>query len=210
MDIGFDGVIGGAGGYVKYLHKMLYHLTMKEEDVKDIQSFIESDYGGIQIETNVANYLNDVYMQYVNENVHDDNFLRIIKHDSLRGDIPVNKISFFTNQLSYEDVERKYQNQFSVVRASWPGLEDTAGEIALKGISKGSAILYLMSYLQLDLKDTYGFGDSMNDLDMFNVVHTSVAMGDSKHGIKEYANFITKDVNDDGLDYAFQKLRLYE
>lgn len=50
------------------------------------------------------------------------------------------------------------------------------GMIVAKGCSKGRAIRDICEKLDVNIDDTIGFGDSNNDLAMFQVVHTKVAI----------------------------------
>ena len=45
--------------------------------------------------------------------------------------------------------------------------------------SKGKSIEYLLAYLHMDTKDAIAIGDGINDLSMFEVVGTKVAMGNA-------------------------------
>ena len=60
----------------------------------------------------------------------------------------------------------------------------------------------------IPLSDTICFGDSNNDITMFEYAHTKVAMGNSTSKIKEMADFITDDIFDDGIEKALKKLNL--
>ena len=51
-------------------------------------------------------------------------------------------------------------------------------------------------------------GDSSNDIDMLNYVGTAVAMGNALNEVKELADFVTTDVDNDGIWNAFKKLNL--
>ncbi|OFK22401.1 Cof-type HAD-IIB family hydrolase [Olsenella sp. HMSC062G07] len=50
------------------------------------------------------------------------------------------------------------------------------------------------------------FGDGGNDLSMFGVVGTSVAMGNGNDDVKLQADFVTDDVDHDGIYNAFVRL----
>ena len=56
--------------------------------------------------------------------------------------------------------------------------------------------------------DVIFFGDGHNDYEMFRQVKASIAMGNAVDRLKEIATFITKDVNDDGIQYACEYLGL--
>ena len=60
----------------------------------------------------------------------------------------------------------------------------------------------------IGLEDAYVFGDSANDLDMFRHVPNAVLMGKHDDVLKPYATFVTKEVEDDGIEYALKSLGL--
>ena len=65
-----------------------------------------------------------------------------------------------------------------------------------------------MKHLGADFKDTISFGDAKIDLSMFECCAYNVAMDNGGPEIKEAADYITTDVNDDGLYNAFKHLGL--
>ncbi len=66
----------------------------------------------------------------------------------------------------------------------------------------------LLDYLKVDKEDTISFGDAKVDLSMFECCDFNVAMGNGGPEIKEAADYITNDVNEDGLYNAFKYLKL--
>ncbi|WP_233524333.1 HAD hydrolase family protein [Thomasclavelia ramosa] len=61
-----------------------------------------------------------------------------------------------------------------------------------------------------DVPDTISFGDAKIDLSMFELCAYNVAMGNGGDEIKEAADYLTTDVNDDGLYNAFKYLKLID
>ncbi len=61
-------------------------------------------------------------------------------------------------------------------------------DINRKDVSKGKAISYLCDYLEIDRNDTICFGDSDNDLSMFQVVGKGIAVENASEKIKENAD----------------------
>ena len=55
-------------------------------------------------------------------------------------------------------------------------------------------------------EDTYAIGDSVNDLDMLSFAGIGVAMGNARDTVKANADFITRDVEQDGIAYALKEL----
>ncbi len=75
---------------------------------------------------------------------------------------------------------------------------------------KAYGIKQIMDHFQADYRDVIVFGDAKNDLSMFIDEWTCVAMGNACDEIKAKADFITKDVDDDGIWYACEQLGLFE
>lgn len=76
------------------------------------------------------------------------------------------------------------------------------------GHSKATAIDVVLEHYGLSLKDAYVFGDSTNDLPMFEHVPNAVLMGKHDKELEPYASFNTKTVEQDGIWYAMNRLGL--
>lgn len=78
------------------------------------------------------------------------------------------------------------------------------------GHSKATAIEFILEKYGIPLKDAYVFGDSTNDLSMFEYAENAVLMGHHDRELEPFASFITKNVEDDGIEYAMKKLKIIE
>ncbi len=75
------------------------------------------------------------------------------------------------------------------------------------GCSKASGIDKVLDRLGASYEDTYVFGDSMNDLSMFtSKAEHKILLGEHDKQLEQYATFITKNVLDDGVEYAMKEL----
>lgn len=81
-------------------------------------------------------------------------------------------------------------------------------EVVPKGHSKAAAIERILSRYGLSLEDAWVFGDSMNDLSMFQYAENAVLMGKHDTELEPYASFITKTVEEDGIAFAMEKFGL--
>lgn len=97
---------------------------------------------------------------------------------------------------------------FHVIPGSIPMPGGSNGEIAQLGVNKGSAIVEVLDALGLDAADSVGIGDSWNDVEMFDVVGTAVAMGGADPELQARADFVTTGVLDDGVHGALVRLGL--
>lgn len=77
-------------------------------------------------------------------------------------------------------------------------------EIVPNGFTKAMGIDLLVEHFGLTLDDCYVFGDSNNDLSMLTHVKHSVAMGNSVPDILDKTEYVTTDINDDGIMNALK------
>lgn len=73
------------------------------------------------------------------------------------------------------------------------------------GVSKGSAIRYLLNYLNISPCDALCFGDHYNDIEMFKACGISVSMGNGCDELKSIATFVTKSNDEDGVSWFLDK-----
>lgn len=79
-------------------------------------------------------------------------------------------------------------------------------ECVPQGHSKATAIEWVLNHYGLSLEDAWVFGDSRNDLPMFEYAKHCVLMGKHDPELEAYATFQTKDVEEDGIAWAMEKL----
>lgn len=72
-----------------------------------------------------------------------------------------------------------------------------------KDFTKATAIDFILERLGIPLENAYAIGDSMNDLPMLTAVPNSIAMGGAEK-IYPYVSFITKPIEDDGIEFALR------
>lgn len=71
-------------------------------------------------------------------------------------------------------------------------------------IDKGKAIRHLAKHYDIHQKDTIVIGDGYNDLPMFRVAATQVAMGNAIPSIKEISSYVTRDCDHNGVAYSLK------
>lgn len=79
-------------------------------------------------------------------------------------------------------------------------------EINSREATKGIALQRLAAYLNLPTAQTMAFGDDTNDMTMLQAAGIGVAMGNADETVKEAADYITLDCNDDGVAHAMNQL----
>lgn len=71
--------------------------------------------------------------------------------------------------------------------------------------------IMLQKYVEghgVNFDDVYVFGDSMNDIELFEEFNNSIAMGNANDDVKALAKWITDTHNDEGIAKAFKKYKL--
>lgn len=122
----------------------------------------------------------------------------------------LNKVSFILS--SYQDHLDSIEEFPDLECHTWGGAGETAlfGDMGVRGITKAHAVNTLLEHLGADRADTVAFGDAKIDIPMFEACATGVAMGSGGDESKAAADYVTTDVDDDGIWNAFVHLGLIE
>lgn len=81
-------------------------------------------------------------------------------------------------------------------------------DILPPGGSKARGIAAIIERTGFKHEDVYAFGDGLNDIEMLQYVHHSVAMGNAQDIVKQAARYITKDVAEDGVLHGLRMVGL--
>ncbi|MDO4198383.1 MAG: HAD family hydrolase [Erysipelotrichaceae bacterium] len=201
-EVEFDGIIGGSGAFILEDGDIIYERVMDYEDVKEIIEFMEKEKVTYFIEGNDGIYANKMTRDFFKKDrmtVMLGDIMRPIEEADLS---KVNKIEYMSSVFSAEEVNNNLKNKYDIVGYSY-GKQACGGEISTKGISKGSAVRYVLEAKGIDINDSYGIGDSGNDIEMFKNTGTAIAVGNASDEVKRFANYISKDADEDGIEYAF-------
>ncbi|CUO90848.1 Cof-type HAD-IIB family hydrolase [Clostridium disporicum] len=224
MEIGFDGVIGAAGGYIEVNNEIILHKKVNREDVEhlvnyfdknNIDFYLESN-GGLFASKNCKKTLNKLVFEGVDK---DSKLYKELEkgigqfiealiegEDLIRDDI--NKISFLDSETSIETIRDEFKDKFNVIHCTVPMFGENSGELSVPGVHKALAIEYLIEHLGLSKETTFAYGDGINDMEMLQYVNYGIAMGNANEALKEIACDITGTHDEDGIYNSFKKYRL--
>ena len=224
VNVGFDGIIGAAGGYIEIDEKVLLHERVKLEDVQHLVEFfnehgidfyLESN-GGLYASQNckkriysiIENLLNDQpeAIEEVEKGLMPFHDCLIESDDLIRNDI--NKISFLGSDIPIEKIKEEFAVKFNVIPSTVPLFGKNSGELSVPGIHKATAIETLIEHLGIDKENTFAYGDGLNDLEMLQFVKHGIAMGNAKEELKVAADDITGTPDEDGIYHSFKKYGL--
>lgn len=77
-----------------------------------------------------------------------------------------------------------------------------------RSVSKGDTLHTVADYLGVALDQIIAIGDSFNDLPIFEVVGTSIAMGHAPEPLKQLATWVAPSVEEDGVAVAIEEFIL--
>lgn len=85
----------------------------------------------------------------------------------------------------------------------------TGADVVEQEASKANGLARLCDYYGIDISRTVAFGDSMNDIEILQAAGIGVAMGNGLKELKEAADYVTADIDDDGVYKACAHLKLF-
>ncbi|MCU9614410.1 Cof-type HAD-IIB family hydrolase [Caldibacillus lycopersici] len=112
-------------------------------------------------------------------------------------------LSFDRGKLKRLEVSLAENELVSLTTSGWTKLE-----IAHPEVSKGNGLKILAAHYQIPVENTIAIGDNLNDLPMFKVAGTSIAMGNASDEIKAQCTYTTKCYHENGVAYALEKFVL--
>ena len=216
--IGFDGYICGAGSYIEVNKQIIFDQYLNKQETNRIKTLFEKNHFSYNLEAKNATYQDQRVMRLIQlgKLFFKKEMELIIKkyclqHISLYQYEPVYKMSFISlNKKKLIKVKHELENEYHfLIHKRRLGFIYN-GEIIKKGFDKASAINKVLQYMHINKEDTICFGDSQNDLEMFQTCHYAVMMKNGYHGLKQYASSICESVEDDGIYYELKRLGLID
>ena len=224
-EIGLDGMIGGNGSYVESEGVVVMHQLITLEQCKHIVDWLHERKLEFYLESNNGLFASEhfeeegepVIQEYSKrkgkENAEKITVREVFPDMIFGGELyrdDVNKVSFILR--SYQDHLDSIQEFPDLQPGTWGGKGEIAlfGDVGVKDITKAHAIDQLLNYLGAKREDTIAFGDAKVDIPMLEYCHIGVAMGSGGDEIKAMADYITDDVDKDGLYNAFVHFGLIE
>lgn len=203
-DLKFDGYVTLNGGYCfAGEDKVIYKHSIPDRDIEALISYLETE------ESFPCAFVQekDIFMNYKDETVEEIfgmlNFPEppIRPMDDIRGKTVYQLVSFFTAEQ-----EKKIMSILSHCESTrWNPLFT---DVVPAGSSKRIGIDKMLEYFKIPLNECMAFGDGGNDIAMLEHAGIGVAMGNAEDNVKQYADYITDSVDDDGIIKALRHLNI--
>lgn len=205
LNLGFDGILAGCGTYVSFEGEELLHETIPPERVKRTLEILRK-YG-------MPTVLEGKTYQYVEEaDFAGDPFLDVLKKSIGERllSITENDMKWEISKFSSSIKNTEYKQALKEMEEWYDFLvhENVVVEGVPKGFSKASGIRFVCEKLGIEHKNTYAFGDSVNDVEMLKYVAHGIAMGNGTDEAKQAADYVTDELHADGIYNACKHFSL--
>ena len=213
----FDGVIGATGAYIEENNEVLSEHFMQREVLQRIVKTSNLSGAKIAAMTRYHMILNEECKDYILNQL--SNFSRnteMIKRimgeyeisDHLEEHTDIQKVLYYGSNWNIDDIVKELSDICDITGSSLEQKALTDGEITMKGINKSYGMRKDLELHGLSREDTIAFGDGPNDLDMIEYAGIGVAMGNARQELKDIADYVTKDISDNGIKYAMEHFGL--
>ncbi len=200
-NMNIDGYVCGCGGYLSYHGEVLQDTTLDIALCQQlVQKLNECKLSAVLESTNC------IYFDTNNINERVEGFRQSLKTEDTicaswdQENLQFDKLTVFLNEDSqFEPFYETFKDQLHFIQR-----DETFYEIIPTHISKATGIAYFLDYFNLPFDCAYAFGDSANDLAMLEYVKHSIAMGVSHPDVLKTCEYVTTNLEDDGIQHALE------
>lgn len=204
-DLEFEGYITLNGQYCYNRDGIIYDLPIHSHDIHNILKLIDKHpFPCIFVEKEL------MYINYHNDAVQ-------IVQDAISTPLPdIQDINRAYSHPIYQVIPYDITSQKeNIILDIMPHCQKTrwhelAIDIIPKTGGKQNSIREVLKHYDIQPEETMAFGDGHNDIDMFEFVGLSIAMGNATQELKEVASDVTDDIDHDGIYNALVKYNILQ
>lgn len=211
----FDGIINCTGARVIFEQNVIYEHFVPREDVRRAREVLEAANGVLVAQTEECTILSQESYTFMKDYLvkmgrSQKRIERLLGNAVISPQMEaydnIKKFFYHRSEKTVEQLENELGDIFTVEASSFLKDACDSGEITCKGINKSYGMQLYIQRQGFSKEDTIAFGDGPNDLDMLSFAGIGVAMGNARDTVKANADFITRDVEQDGIAYALKEL----
>lgn len=207
--LAFDGYICSAGATIIVDDKLIYSAHIERGAFDSLFRYLSEKGFYVISQTDKATYLSkdawDMFTRQLMKHIGRLVELNgLVISDTVPEDEDVKKVLFLSDDDGYgvDRVRKEIDPMFTVVNNTVGLPQEIMAEIVLGGISKATGIEKVLSYFGVDRSDSVAIGDGSNDIEMVEYADIGIAMGNSSGDLKAVADYITTDIEEDGIKNA--------
>ena len=205
----FDGGVFSAGAHVIVDGKTIFtrYLTNQQRDFffsivdrYNLLWIIQAD-DGSYLTQETQDYYCSLTQKIYSRSI---DFLGFNIVDSFPADKPIVKMFILSKEGLVLEARKVLEGPLHSVNNTNGLPPESAAELMGPDLTKASGINSVLSYLGEDISSTVGIGDGENDIEMIETCNLGIAMGNACDLLKERADFVTADIQADGLARAME------
>ena len=203
-DFGFDGYVLLNGAVVYYEDKLIYHEELDKSFVKNLCSICDEYKMQYSLHGEVNAYVKAEFI-YLKDRLAKYG----IYNHQLTANYNLDEVNIYKLEIDsphYED--RKYV--IDSLPEDMNYIEDANHnychvEVYAKKNSKATGVLKVLECLNIDVKDSFAFGNEDNDIEMLSTVGFGMAMANGSLNARNSAKAIVPSVFENGVAYGIEK-----
>ena len=195
-------------------NKIIFERTIPKDIVKSVYEYC--------CKTNITLLFNSMNNRFINNKEYTYNDEKVIYFDNIDKLLSENDINQmcmlsdnYDRMLLIPNMFKEKYPSLNIVHSSKElvnGIREHGKEyyhdIVMENTSKSTGVVELLDYLGIDSNDAISIGNGYDDICVFDVVGTSVAVDNSNDSVKSMATYVTKSCNEDGVAFILEKLCL--
>lgn len=195
--VSFDGFVTLNGQYCYDDQGLIYDLPIEKEDVDlVIKDATEKKYPVIFVERDkmYINIVND-YVKRVQASIHS----KVPQKGKLSDEQKIYQM------IPYLPSNKDYIELPHCMKNIW---HEGAFDLIPKKGGKSQGMIHMCKHYGIKSNEIMAFGDADNDISMLNYAKIGVAVGKATDTLKAHADYITDDIDEDGILHALQYYRV--
>lgn len=221
LQYGFDGVIGSSGGYIQCQGRVIYDNPLTEEQKERAMTVLEKNGIYRTVECKRGSYTDEGFKEFLRRHAKEGGNSELLRwREQVESALNIRPMAEYEGQPAYklvficesleqlEEPRRVLEKDFKLCVQDANEYGYFNGELISRDFDKGQAVKRICGYLGMSVENTVGFGDSMNDWEMMEMVDLGICMENGSEQLKALADDVCPPVGADGLYQAFEKYHL--
>ncbi len=213
----FDGVIASSGGYILCGEELIYDCPMTGEQQRSALDILRKNGVFCTVECADGSYTDEGFKDFLRKHAGQGSNSEMLRwREQIESTLHIRPMSEYKGQPVYKMVLMAESRQqlsepqrvlaedffFSIPKDEKFGYVNA--ELVNRKFDKGKGVRRVCQHMGIHLKDSIGFGDSVNDREMLETVGLSVCMANGSDEMKALADEVCPAVTEDGLWKAFR------
>lgn len=202
LEVGFDGIIAGAGAHILVEGEEIFHHFIPEKELMEtVGGIYENGFSGVLEGTG------NIYFIPGEVELYGD-WPRLQGPEEVSSALGIEKFTIHT--WDHGHIDRIIAKMPQLLRdyELYKNNSGSFGEFVWKGINKASGMKKVADWYKVGMECTVAFGDSMNDASALKAAGVGVAMENAPNELKACATLVTATLQEDGVAMALEKLKL--